>query len=152
MYFVALFVLLPSEEKKNSKYGDNFFQFLKNLSENFPKLNSIPKFIFLNFVKIITSDYVTVEQESDDKGPKVDNVQKKLLAAAGQDVDAYMKEMEEVHKKTEAEKAADLRNRMARVTDQPMPPGEAPQTFVQVAPGGFMMRPPQLRPGMPPPG
>ena len=27
---------------------------------------------------------------------EVDNVQKKLLAAAGQDVDAYMKEMEEV--------------------------------------------------------
>ena len=46
------------------------------------------------------------EPEADDeKGPKVDNVQKTLLAASGQDVDAYMKEMEEVHKKTEAEKA-----------------------------------------------
>ena len=44
---------------------------------------------------------------------------------------------------------------MARVggaPDQPGPPGEIPQAFVQVAPGGFMVRPPQLRPAMPPPG
>ena len=58
-------------------------------------------------------------------GPKVDSVQKKMLAMSGQDVDAYMKEMEEVHKKTEAEKAADLRTRMARLeSSQPGPPGE----------------------------
>jgi len=95
------------------------------------------------------------EPESEEKGPKVDNVQKKLLAASGQDVDAYMKEMEEVHKKTEAEKASELRSRLARVgaaQDQPGPPGEIPQAFVQVAPAGFMVRPPQLRPGIPPPG
>merc|ERR1711988_1561352 len=62
---------------------------------------------------------------------------------------------EEVHKKTEAEKASELRSRLARVgaaQDQPGPPGEIPQTFVQVAPAGFMVRPPQLRPGIPPPG
>ena len=50
---------------------------------------------------------------------------------------------------------------MARVggaSDQPGPPGEIPPAFMQVAaPGGFMVRPPgagppQLRPGMPPPG
>ena len=50
---------------------------------------------------------------------------------------------------------------MARVggaSDQPGPPGEIPPAFVHVAaPGGFMVRPPgagppQLRPGMPPPG
>lgn len=104
------------------------------------------------------------EEESEDKISRmkeVDNVQKKMLAVSGQDVDAYMKEMEEVHKKTEAEKAADLRSRMARVggaSDQPGPPGEIPPAFVHVsAPGGFMVRPPgagppQLRPGMPPPG
>ena len=50
---------------------------------------------------------------------------------------------------------------MARVggaSDQPGPPGEIPPAFMQVAaPGGFMVRPPgagppQIRPGMPPPG
>ena len=54
-----------------------------------------------------------------------------------------------------------MRARMARVggaSDQPGPPGEIPPAFMQVAaPGGFMVRPPgagppQLRPGMPPPG
>lgn len=89
----------------------------------------------------------SAETEDSEKTPSVDNVQKKLLAASGQDVDAYMKEMEEVHKKTEAEKAADLRTRMARV-EQPIPPGEA---FVHMTPAGFMVRPP-MRPGMPPPG
>jgi WW domain-binding protein 11 len=86
----------------------------------------------------------------EEKGPKVDTLQRKMLAMSGQDVDAYMKEMEEVHKKTEAEKAVDLRQRMARLeSNQPGPPGEG---FVQMhPPAGFMMRPP-LRPGMPPPG
>ena len=54
-----------------------------------------------------------------------------------------------------------MRARMARVggaSDQPGPPGEIPPAFMQVAaPGGFMVRPPgagppQIRPGMPPPG
>lgn len=81
--------------------------------------------------------------EDIDKG-MVDNAQKKLLAMAGQDVDAYMKEMEEVHKKTEAEN---------RSRSQPIPPGS--ETFVQMAPppapaAGYLLRP-ALRPGMPPP-
>ena len=79
--------------------------------------------------------------------PKVDNLQKKMLAMSGQDVDAYMKEMEEVHKKTEAEKAADLRTRMARLeNEQPQPPGE----FPMIPNPGYMLRP-ALRPGIPPP-
>ena len=91
-------------------------------------------------------------EDEENKNVQMDNVQKKMLAVSGQDVDAYMKEMEEVHKKNEADKmASDLRSRMAN--NQPLPPGEMPaqQTFVQMAPAGFMMRPP-LRPGMPPPG
>jgi len=90
----------------------------------------------------------TSEDNPVKESPKVDNLQKKMLAMSGQDVDAYMKEMEEVHKKTEAEKAADLRNRMARLeSEQPQPPGE----FPMIPNPGYMLRPP-LRPGMPPPG
>ena len=95
------------------------------------------------------------EEESEATPAKVDDTQRKMLQMSGQDVDAYMKEMEEVHKKTEAEKAADLQTRMARLeSNQPIPPGEqAAQQFVQMAatPAGFMVRP-HLRPGMPPPG
>lgn len=96
-------------------------------------------------------------KDEEDKGPT--DVQKKLLQASGQDVDAYMKEMEEVHKKTEAEKAAEFTRKMGmhhgaaapvRSLEQPVPPGEA---FVQVPPGpGFMVRAPGIRPGMAPPG
>lgn len=87
----------------------------------------------------------------EEKGPKVDDLQKKMLAMAGQDVDAYMKEMEEVHKATQAEKALDLRSRMARLEkNQPGPPGVAEI----LPPQPLMMRPnapPLLRQGVPPP-
>lgn len=97
------------------------------------------------------------EESAAESAAKVDDTQRKMLKMSGQDVDAYMKEMEEVHKKTEAEKAADLQNRMAArmESSQPGPPGEgqATQQFVQMTatPAGFMVRP-HLRPGMPPPG
>ncbi len=97
------------------------------------------------------------EESAAESAAKVDDTQRKMLKMSGQDVDAYMKEMEEVHKKTEAEKAADLQNRMAArmESSQPGPPGEGQvtQQFVQMTatPAGFMVRP-HLRPGMPPPG
>ena len=78
-----------------------------------------------------------LEEENDKNADKVDTVQKKMLAVSGQDVDAYMKEMEEVHKKTE-KAAADIRSRMA---GQPLPPGEIPtQSFVQMAPAPGMFK------------
>ena len=49
--------------------------------------------------KPLIFSYFSDDEESEDnisKMKEVDSVQKKLLAAAGQDVDAYMKEMEEV--------------------------------------------------------
>jgi len=103
-----------------------------------------------------TDDKDIEESTTAESAAKVDDTQRKMLKMSGQDVDAYMKEMEEVHKKTEAEKAADLQNRMtARLeSSQPGPPGEAgQQQFVQMTatPAGFMVRP-HLRPGMPPPG
>ena len=87
----------------------------------------------------------TAADDEPKDSPKVDNLQKKMLAMSGQDVDAYMKEMKEVYKKTEAEKAADLRSRMARLeSEQPQPPGE----FPMIPNPGYMLRPP-LRPTMP---
>ena len=55
--------------------------------------------IFFSIKFISFFFYFSDDEESEDnisKMKEVDNVQKKLLAAAGQDVDAYMKEMEEV--------------------------------------------------------
>ena len=42
---------------------------------------------------------------------KVDDLQKRILAMAGQDVDAYLMQMEEVHRRTQAEKQAEFQNR-----------------------------------------
>jgi len=44
-------------------------------------------------------------------------LQQKMLAMAGQDIDQFMKEMEEVHKKQEANRAADLQQRLAALGD-----------------------------------
>ncbi len=82
----------------------------------------------------------------EESGPQVDEIQKKMLMMAGQDVDQYMKQvsvlssppgrhhvktvdfifqMEEVHKQTQAEKAEELQSRLARLEDkdqgQPQP-------------------------------
>merc|ERR1719244_1058448 len=70
-------------------------------------------------------------------------VQKAMLAMAGQDLDQFMREMEEVHRTREAEKAADLQQRLARLEGGDgdlVPPGVEPTA------------PPPLRPGVPPPG
>lgn len=86
--------------------------------------------------------------------PRVDDLQKRMLAMAGQDVDAYLKEMEEVHRQTQAEKAAQFQSRMEALQpeSQPrrfggLPPGPPPGLPPNFAPPGMM-----LRPGVPPPG
>ena len=86
--------------------------------------------------------------EEDPEVPGAPNsLQKKMLRMAGQDLDSFMKEMEEVHRSREAEKAAELQARLARLEDgesqQPPPPG--------LPPGPPMFGAP-LRPGLPPPG
>jgi len=70
-------------------------------------------------------------------------VQKAMLAMAGQDLDQFMREMEEVHRTREAEKAADLQQRLARLEG-----GDGDL----VPPGVESTAPPPLRPGVPPPG
>jgi len=110
------------------------------------------------------------------QGPN--NLQKKMLEMAGQDLDQFMKEMEEVHRQREAEKAADLQQRLARLDNtEPAPPGmegevappgvSLPPGLPAGPPGGappgpppgvppMLYRPtghpPPLRPGVPPPG
>jgi len=103
------------------------------------------------------------EEDGDEVAPGApNNLQKKMLAMAGQDIDSFMKEMEEVHRSREAEKAADLQQRLARLEgdDEPQPPGlgepglmsEHGTTLVPPpSAAGGMYRPPP-RPGVPPPG
>ena len=88
------------------------------------------------------------EEEEDCEVPGAPNSpQKKMLKMAGQDLDSFMKEMEEVHRSREAEKAAELQTRLARLEDgephQPPPGGLPPGPPIYGAP---------IRPGMPPPG
>lgn len=79
--------------------------------------------------------------------PKVDSLQKRILAMSGQDVDAYMKEMEEVHRQTQAEKERELQSRLARLEQsQPQPPGIGNDMHSQ------QMIPPGPPPGLPPRG
>ena len=78
---------------------------------------------------------------------KVDDLQKRMLAMAGQDVDAYLKEMEEVHRQTQAEKAAQFQSRMESVRPKAssQQPPSRPQPMPQPLDG-----PPRRFPGMPP--
>jgi len=120
------------------------------------------------------------DQETAVSAPGQPNsLQKKMLAMAGQDLDQFMREMEEVHRTREAEKAAELQARLARLDGdeqtQPAPPGmELPgeldtSAYLLSAPPGaappgpppgappMLYRPshlgaPPLRPGVPPPG
>ena len=127
------------------------------------------------------------EDIGDDQDPgnaapgQPNSLQKKMLAMAGQDLDPFMREMEEVHRTREAEKAADLQARLARIDSDPMdsqpappgmelpgeldtsaymltgPPGGAPPGPPPGAPPMMYrtsshMGAPPLRPGVPPPG
>jgi len=78
------------------------------------------------------------------KAPKPNSLQRKMLEMAGQDLDSFMKEMEEVHKEKERVKERDLQKRLARLErDQPQPPGTGQDEFGRSA---------DLRPGQAPPG
>lgn len=55
--------------------------------------------------------------------PQPTALQQKMLAMAGQDIDQFMKEMEEVHKRKEADRQADLDARLAAIADS----GEEPR-------------------------
>ena len=59
----------------------------------------------------IFNDDPNQRRKAPEAGPKVDSLQKRMLAMSGQDVDAYMKEMEEVHRQTQAEKDRELQSR-----------------------------------------
>ena len=97
-----------------------------------------------------------------------------MLAMSGQDVDAYMKEMEEVHRQTQEDKEKELQSRLARLEQsQPQPPGIGNEMYhhqqQQIIPpgpppglpprgpppslmGAYRPPAPPLRPGMAPPG
>lgn len=111
---------------------------------------------------------------------KPTSLQQRMLALSGQNIDEFMKEMEEVHKKREMDRQADLNNRLSErqleesnseeedhpadkddrmiVPHMMCPPGtmgmEGPSMVARPPPlMGSMLRPPPLRPlGMPPPG
>lgn len=96
---------------------------------------------------------------------KMDPLQMKMLAMSGQDVDAYMKEMEEVHRQTQAERQKDLQDRLARIDQQEQqhtprqphphfqpPPMRPPGPPPGLPPPGVMFHRPLLRPGIAPPG
>jgi len=120
-------------------------------------------------------DKVEEEQDGSSAPGQPNSLQKKMLAMAGQDLDQFMREMEEVHRTREAEKAADLQARLARIEgDQPAPPGmempgeQVDSSYLLPAPPGAPPGPPPgappmlyrthnlgappLRPGVPPPG
>jgi len=94
------------------------------------------------------------------------SLQKKMLAMAGQDLDQFMKEMEVVHKTREAEKAAELTSRLARLDGEEglappgieAPPGGTPPGPPPGVPPSFSARSfpseyaPPIRPGVAPPG
>jgi len=94
-------------------------------------------------------DQQNQQAEEEETPPQVDDIQRKMLLMAGQDVDQYMKEMEEVHKQTQVEKQADLSRRLARLDgdgEGEQPDGEAAAAGAPAIPGP----PPGAPPGLPP--
>ncbi|CAG9793748.1 unnamed protein product [Diatraea saccharalis] len=93
--------------------------------------------------------------------PKPTSLQQRMLALSGQNIDDFMKEMEEVHKKRERDRAADLNARLSALkrtgdgrdsdsdSDTEMPPlHNQPQEFLE--PPGAELR--QMPPPLMPPG
>ncbi|KAL4715868.1 hypothetical protein ACJJTC_014600 [Scirpophaga incertulas] len=94
--------------------------------------------------------------------PKPTSLQQRMLALSGQNIDDFMKEMEEVHKKRERDRAADLTARLTALkrtgpsrdsdsdsdTEGVMPPPMHPTEFLE--PPGVEMR--QIPPPLMPPG
>jgi len=104
------------------------------------------------------------EEEAEEKrgggrsaAPAPNSLQRKMLEMAGQDLDQFMKEMEEVHKQKEEEKEKDLQRRLARLEDEPPAPGTGPDEFgrdrrLRDEYGGRGHRAMPVRPGVAPVG
>jgi WW domain-binding protein 11 len=90
-------------------------------------------------------------EDSEFLKPKQPNsLQKKMLEMAGQDLDQFMKEMEDAHKQKEAEKEASLQRRLSKLDPEPTPPGTGGnEEFSRRVPEQPSM---PLRPGVPPQG
>ncbi|CAH1638817.1 unnamed protein product [Spodoptera littoralis] len=104
------------------------------------------------------------------QAPKPTSLQQRMLALSGQNIDDFMKEMEEVHRKRERDRAADLNARLSALkrtgggrdsdsdsdTEGPPPqhvPHPGPPDFTLEPPGAELrqMPPPLLPPGLRPP-
>ena len=106
-----------NQNSKNNQKVKEFFGKRPILVKNTPL-----SVLRLTISYVLHNIYHIQEFSSEDQGnvdssknkadtPKVDSLQKRMLAMSGQDVDAYMKEMEEVHRQTQAEKERELQSR-----------------------------------------
>lgn len=59
----------------------------------------------------VDEDPVTPAAAAATQAPKPTSLQQRMLALSGQNIDDFMKEMEEVHRKRERDRAADLNAR-----------------------------------------
>ncbi|CAF4865725.1 unnamed protein product [Pieris macdunnoughi] len=90
--------------------------------------------------------------------PKPTSLQQRMLALSGQNIDDFMKEMEEVHRKRERDRAADLNARLSALKrtkgGRDSDSDSEPENSVDVEPPGVEVRPmipPPLMPGLRPP-
>ncbi|CAH4028820.1 WW domain-binding protein 11 [Pieris brassicae] len=90
--------------------------------------------------------------------PKPTSLQQRMLALSGQNIDDFMKEMEEVHRKRERDRAADLNARLSALkrtkAGRDSDSDSEPENSVDVEPPGVEVRPmipPPLMPGLRPP-
>ncbi|XP_047504145.1 WW domain-binding protein 11 isoform X2 [Pieris napi] len=90
--------------------------------------------------------------------PKPTSLQQRMLALSGQNIDDFMKEMEEVHRKRERDRAADLNARLSALkrtkAGRDSDSDSEPENSVDVEPPGLEVRPmipPPLMPGLRPP-
>ncbi|XP_059478068.1 WW domain-binding protein 11 isoform X2 [Neocloeon triangulifer] len=84
--------------------------------------------------------------------PQPTALQQKMLQMAGQDIDEFMKEMEEVHRKREQDRQADLNTRISRLESEDKPVDEVPKSIPgMIAPPPPLMYRPMMRPMIPPP-
>ncbi|KAG8233159.1 hypothetical protein J437_LFUL014111 [Ladona fulva] len=58
------------------------------------------------------------EEEPPSLAPKPTTLQQKMLQMAGQDIDEFMREMEEVHRRRELDRQADLNARISRINEE----------------------------------
>ncbi|XP_059053958.1 WW domain-binding protein 11 [Achroia grisella] len=83
--------------------------------------------------------------------PKPTSLQQRMLALSGQNIDDFMKEMEEVHRKRERDRAADLNARLSALKRSGAAPGVGRDSDSD-SDNETMMPPPQLQEYLEPPG